>query len=234
SCAPEGVLLELTAGEPIRGSHLLVAAGRRPNVDELRLDLAGVVADQNGINVDAYRRTSRKHIFAIGDCRAGPRFTHAAGRDGALVTRTIGFGLPARAHDDTLPGVIFTDPELAQVGLTEEAARARHGHVRVLRAFFSENDRALVDDDADGFIKVIRAGPRIVGVTLVGASVGELVLPWTMLLGKASLWSLFGTVVPYPTRSELSKAVAFAAYEPIVFSRKARAWAQLLARLRRP
>jgi pyruvate/2-oxoglutarate dehydrogenase complex dihydrolipoamide dehydrogenase (E3) component len=233
SCAPEGVLLELTAGEPIRGSHLLVATGRRPNLDGLRLDLAEVVADQNGINVDAYRRTSSRHIFAIGDCRAGPHFTHAAGRDGALVVRTIGFGLPARGHDDTLPSVVFTDPELAQVGLTEEAARARHGHVRVLKEFFSENDRAIVDDAADGFIKVIRAGRRIVGVTLVGARVGELVLPWSMLVGKASLWSLSGTVVPYPTRSELSKAVAFSAYDPIVFSRKARAWAQLLARLRR-
>ena len=233
--APDGVVLELRMGDAISASHLLIAAGRRPNLDGLRLDLAGVVAEPNGIRVDAYRRTSQKHIYAIGDCRAGPRLTHAAGRDGALVVGAIGFGLRsrARARDETLPSVIYTEPELAQLGLTEAAARAQHPDVQVLREAFTENDRAVTDGATAGFIKVIKAGRRVLGVTLVGTGVGELVLPWSLLMGKASLWGLSGTVVPYPTRSELSKAVAFAAYDPILFSRAAGVYARLLAWPRR-
>ncbi|MBW4025288.1 MAG: FAD-dependent oxidoreductase [Proteobacteria bacterium] len=231
--APDGVAVDLSTGERVDGSHLLIAAGRRPALDGLRLDLAGVAAVPDGIRVDACRRTSRKHIYAIGDCRAGPRLTHAAARDGALAVRAIAFGVRARARDETLPSVTYTEPELAQIGLTEAEARARLRHVQVLTEPFRENDRAVADGATEGFIKLIRVRRRVVGVTLVGVGAGELVLPWSLIMGQASLWGLSGTVVPYPTRSELSKAVAFAAYEPILFGRASHLCVRALAWLRR-
>ncbi len=229
-----GCVLHRADGVAIEGSHLLVAAGRTACVDRLGLERAGVVAGPDGIAVDARRRTSNKAVFAIGDCRAGPRFTHAAGYEGTLVVAGLGFGLPSPARYDRLPSVTYCEPELAQIGLTETAAKARHRQVTVHRADLADNDRAVADGDTAGFIKVVRAGRRVVGVTVVGAGAGELLLPWSLVMGGgATPWALSGTVVPYPTRSELSKAAMFAAFEPRLFGPAAIRWARLLAWRRR-
>ncbi len=234
SAVVEGVRVEVEPGEVIIGSHLLVAVGRTAALDGLGLDAAGVHATAGGIRVDGRRRTSNPRIYAIGDCREGPRLTHAAGYEGALVIREIALGLPAAANYRALPWVIYTDPELAQVGLTEAAARERHGRVEIHRRPFSDNDRAVTDGATIGFAKVVTARGKVVGATLVGAGAGELVLPWSLAIaGKASLRAISGAIVPYPTRSETSKAVAFAGYEALVFGRQARLWARSLARLRR-
>ena len=234
SAAAEDVRVEVEPGEAITGSHLLVAAGRTASLDGLKLDAAGVQATPNGIRVDARRRTSNPRIYAIGDCREGPRFTHAAGYEGALVVREVALGLRAAADYRALPWVTYTDPELAQVGLTEAAARERHGRIEVHRLPFADNDRAVTDGATAGFIKVVKARGKVVGATLVGAGAGELVLPWSLAIaGKASLRAISGAIVPYPTRSETSKAVAFAGYEALVFGRQARLWARSLARVRR-
>ena len=238
SAVPEGVRVEVSQdgaspGEAVTGSHLLLAVGRRPSLDGLGLDAAGVAAEADGITVDRRRRTSNPAVFAIGDCRVGPRLTHAAGYEGTVAVMNIALGLPAAA-DAALPVATFTDPELAQLGLTEQAARERHGRVRVDRVAFADNDRAVADGETAGFLKVIRARGRLVGVTVVGAGAGELLLPWSLAMrGKASLWAVSGTVVAYPTRSETSKAAAFAAYEGLIFGRAARGWAQALAAARR-
>lgn len=233
SAVPEGVRVDTSPGEAVTGSHLLLAVGRRPSLDGLGLDAAGVAAEADGITVDRRRRTSNPAVFAIGDCRAGPRLTHAAGYEGTVAVMNIALGLPAAA-DAALPAVTFTDPELAQLGLTEKAARERYGRVRVDRVAFADNDRAVADGETAGFLKVIRARGRLVGVTVVGAGAGELLLPWTLAMrGKASLWAVSGTVVAYPTRSEASKAAAFAAYEGLIFGRAARGWARVLATARR-
>ncbi len=236
--APEGVRVDLAAGAAVIGSHLLVAAGRRPALDGLDLDAAGIAATEAGVRVDRWRRTTNRRVLAIGDCRDGPRFTHAAGYEGALVVKSVALGLPAPAEYDTLPFVTYTDPELAQLGLTEAAARERHRSVRVDRAEFKDNDRAVTEGTTSGFIKLIRVRGRLVGVTAVGACVGELLLPWSLVLaGKASTWSISGAIVPYPTRSDISKEVSFAAHEALIFSRLTRCWARGLASwrsLRRP
>ena len=225
-----GIRLDRDGGAPIQGSHLLVATGRRPRLERLGLDRAGVAAGPDGIVVDERRRTTNKAVFAIGDCRAGPRFTHAAGYEGALVVAAIGFGLRSRARLNLLPSVTYTQPELAQLGLTEEQARARHRKVSVSCAPASDNDRAVAEGDTTGFVKLVRAGRRIVGVTIIGAHAGDLLLPWSLSLHATSgLWSLANTVVAYPTRSELSKAAAFARFEPWIFAIMARRWARLLA-----
>jgi len=167
----EGVRVEAEPGEPVTGSHLLVATGRVPALDGLGLDAAGVEAGRDGIRVDARRRTSNRRIYAIGDCREGPRLTHAAGYEGALVTREIALGVRAVADYRALPWVTYTEPNLAQVGLTEAAARERHDErrVEVQRQPFSENDRAIADGAASGFIKLVRVRGKVAGVTVVGA-----------------------------------------------------------------
>ena len=234
SAVPDGVRVEVSPGGAVTGSHLLLAVGREPSLDGLGLDAAGAAAGADGIAVDRRRRTSNPAVYAIGDCRAGPRLTHAAGYEGTVAAMNIALGLPAAADFTALPAVTYTDPELAQLGLTEGAARERYGRVRVDRVEFADNDRAVAEGETAGFLKVIRARGRLVGVTIVGAGAGELMLPWSLAMrGKASLRAMSGTVVAYPTRSEASKAAAFAAYEGLIFGRAARGWARALAAARR-
>ena len=228
------VQVKLAGGTTLNGSHLLVAAGRRPALDGLELQAAGIEASPDGITVDSRRRTSNRHVLAIGDCRAGPRFTHAAGYEGGVAVMAIGFGLPARVDYAALPSVVFTDPELAQLGLTETAARQRHGTVRVLQEAFADNDRAVAEGAGAGFARIVLTGRRVVGATVVGAGVEDLLLPWSLAMrGRAGTWAMGGAVVAYPTRSDISKALGFAAWEDLVFGRAARAWARALAALRR-
>ena len=226
--------LSLDDGRPIVGSHLLIAAGRRANVAALDLDAAGVKRCKDGIEVDARRCTSNRRIYAIGDCRAGPRFTHVAGYEGALVGLAIALGWPGKVDWRALPHVTYCDPELAQIGLTEAEVRERHGKVEVTREDFSDNDRAVTEGDTRGFLKLVRHRGKLLGVTIVGAHAGDLLLPWAQIIaGKASAFALGSAIVAYPTRSEISKAGAFAAYSPLVFGKWPRRWAATVAKWRR-
>lgn len=230
----DGVALVLADGSTVQGSHLLVATGRIADLDALDLAQAGVEVGPDGIVVDAGRRTTNPCVMALGDCRVGPRLTHAASEDGAITVARIGFGLRSRTQPDQVPQVIYTEPELAQLGLTEVEARRRHPAVRVVRQDVADNDRAVTENRSAGFGKLMLVRGRLVGITLVGDHSGELLLPWLMLIGRrTSLWGLSGAIVPYPTRGELSKALAFAAYEDRLFGRHARWWAGLLAWFRR-
>ncbi len=222
------------SGLEIMASHLLVAVGRFTDFDGLELSAAGVASGENGIRVDERRRTSNRHIFAIGDCREGPRFTHVAGHEGSVVALNIALGWPAKVDVRALPRVTYSDPELAQVGMTEAEARERFGSVDVRTAPFSHDDRAITADEAEGFVKMVRAKRRLVGVTIVGAHAGEMLLPWSLAIrGKASPFAIADAIVAYPTRTEQSKAAAFAAYKGLIFHPHVKRWAALLARLRR-
>ncbi len=230
---PDGVRAERSNGLPIDASHVLVAAGRRARTGGLGLERAGVAVGPDGIVVDARRRTTNRAVFAIGDCRAGPRLTHAAGYEGAQVVAAIGFGLPSPVDYGALPKVTYTDPEVAQLGLTAAEARQRHSRVTVWEEPFADNDRAVTEGRTEGFVRCVRAGRRLLGVTIVGDGAGDLLLPWSQVMaGRASLWALSGATVPYPTRSEASKAAAFAPFAPRVFGPAARRWARALAALR--
>ena len=232
--APGGLRLTLDAGDAIEASHVLVAAGRTPALDALDLAAAGVRCGENGIEVDRGCRTNVRHIFAIGDCRNGPRLTHAAGNDGSVVVQAIALGLPAKAERRRLPRATYTDPELAQVGAIEAEARKHWGRVETEIAPFAEDDRAVAEGATEGFVKLVRARGKTVGVTIVGAHAGELLLPWTQVLaGKASRFGLASSVVAYPTRSERSKEAAFASLRPTFFHPAIKTWAGLLARTRR-
>ena len=228
------ITVRLAGGSTVTGSHLLVATGRRANFADLDLSAAGVKAGDDGIVVDARRRTTNKRIHAIGDCRAGPRFTHVAGYEGSLVALDVALGLPGKVDWRALPRVTYTDPELAQVGLTEAEARERYGTVEVVRESFADNDRAVAEGDPRGFLKLIRHRRKVVGVTVVSARAGDLILPWGQIItGKASAFALGSAIVAYPTRSEIAKAAAFQAYRPAVFGAWPKRWAATVARTRR-
>lgn len=205
----------------ITGSHLLVATGRRANVDGLGLEEAGIEASSRGILVDDRLRTTNKRVFAIGDVAGGPQFTHVASYHAGIVLRNALFRWPAKADHGAVPRVTYTAPELASVGISANDAREQFGKIRILRWPFAENDRAQTDGDIDGLIKVVTtARGRVLGAGIVGRAAGELILPWVLAVeGKLSLADMAGVIAPYPTLSEASKRVAGNFYAPRLFGK---------------
>lgn len=228
-----GVLVALAGGEEIAGSHLLVAAGRRPSVAALDLPAAGIAAGPLGITVDARLRTTNRRVFAVGDVAGGPQFTHVALQHAGVVIRNALFRLPAKVDYRALPWVTYCDPELAQVGLTESAARRVFGdRVRVLRWPFAENDRAHAERDTAGLVKIaVRRGGRILGASILGAGAGDLILPWALAIAqKLKIGALADLVVPYPTRGDAGKRAAGSFFTPALFSPRTRRIVRFLAR----
>jgi pyruvate/2-oxoglutarate dehydrogenase complex dihydrolipoamide dehydrogenase (E3) component len=205
------VVLQTAAGE-ITGSHLLVTAGRVPNLERLDLERAGVAFDGRGVKVDAgLRSVTNRAIFAIGDA-AGGGFTHVAGHHAGIVVRRAVFGLPARVRGAGLPRVTFTDPELAQVGQTEAEAVARHGaRLEVVTVPLTEVDRAVAEGQTDGFARVMVVRGRPVGATILAPQAGELIAVWAMAIAnRMSMAAIAAAVVPYPTFGDVNKRVAAA------------------------
>jgi pyruvate/2-oxoglutarate dehydrogenase complex dihydrolipoamide dehydrogenase (E3) component len=213
-------------GEKLRieGSHLLLAAGRKPNIDGLGLEAAGVKTGPKGIEVDQRLRTANDKIYAIGDVTGGLQFTHMAGFEAGIVLRSALFRLPAKGVTNAAPWVTYTEPELANVGLKEAEARAIHGEIRILRWPFSENDRARAERDEDGLVKVITTKKgRILGAGIVGKNAGDLIQPWTLAIqNKMKISAMAGVIAPYPTRGEASKRAAGSYYTKSLFSERTR------------
>ncbi len=230
---PGPALILAGAPEPLRGTHLLVAAGRKATVDALGLESAGVAVDAKGIKVDARLRTTNARIFAIGDVAGGPQFTHAAAHQAGIVIRNVLFRLPARAVTRAMPRATYTDPELAAVGLSEAQAQAQGLRHEVVRWPFADNDRARAGLVTDGLVKVVAGrGGRVLGAAIVGAHAGELILPWVLAIERGlKLSALASVIVPYPTLSEATKRAAGAYYTPRLFSARARWLVRLLRRL---
>ena len=226
------IIVRVAHGEHILGSHLLVATGRRPSIDALDLAAAGIEAGAKGITVDARLRTTNRRAFAIGDVAGGPQFTHVALYHAGIVIRNALFRLPAKVDYRALPWVTYTDPELAQVGFTEAAARAGGNDVHVLRWPFVENDRAQTERDTSGLVKIVlgRNG-RVLGASILGAGAGDLILPWALAISqKLRIGALANLIVPYPTRGEASKRAAGCYYTRTLFSERTRRLVRLLAR----
>lgn len=218
----ESVALTLEgSGEKIVGTHLLLATGRSPNVDGLGLEKARVAFDRKGIKTDARLRTTNRKIYAVGDIAGGPQFTHIAGYHAGIVVRNILFRMPAKLDYRALPWVTYTDPELAHVGMKEDDARKQYGaDVDIARACFKDNDRAISEGEPNGFIKVVmRKNGRVLGASIVGVNAGELIQIWALALSQnLKLGAFNGTILPYPTRGEISKAAANAYFAPKLFS----------------
>ncbi len=207
----------------IVGSHLLIAAGRLPNLDGLNLESAGVAYNRKGIEVDARLRTTNKKIFAIGDIAGPYQFTHMAGYHAGIVIRNILFKLPAKVDYRAVPWVTYTDPELAHVGMTEaQAKESQPSDFNILRWPFHENDRAQAERETEGLIKVVTSKRgKVLGATIVGPRAGELLMPWVMAVsGKQKIGTMAGLIAPYPTLGEVSKRAAGSYYTPSLFSER--------------
>ena len=202
--------------QTLEASHLLVATGRRANADGLALEQAGIRHDRNGIVVDKRLKTANRRVYAIGDVAGRGQFTHLANYHAGLVVRNALFRLPVRANDALVPRVTFTDPELAQVGLTEAELRSRRRAFRVLRWPYHENDRAQAERQTVGHIKVVTdTRGRILGATIVGVGAGELITAWTLAISRRlNIRAFAGIIVPYPTLAEIGKRAAITYFTP--------------------
>ncbi len=234
SGAAGAITVELDGGERIEATHLLVAAGRAPNVEDLDLDKAGVAFTKRGITVDKGLRTSNRRVYAIGDVNGLHPFTHMAGFHGSLVIRNALFRLPVNVHATALPWATYTDPEMAQVGLTEAQARASHGDgIRVVRWPLHENDRAQTERETSGLVKAVadKSG-RVLGAGIVAPRAGELIHVWCLAMAKGlKLGTVAQMVVPYPTLGEASKRAAGSFFTDALFSPRTRWLVRLLRRL---
>ncbi len=212
------VHFETAAGhERIDGTHLLVAAGRKANVDDLGLEAAGIAFDRKGITVSDKLRTTNRRAYAIGDVAGSMQFTHVANYHAGLVTRALLFRLPARTNLAIVPRATYTDPELAHVGMDEHTARAKLRKFAISRWPYHENDRAHAERQTGGLIKVITDGSgRIKGAGIAGANAGELIGLWGLAIAKGmKLSDIAGHVAPYPTLGEIGKRAATSHYAPL-------------------
>ncbi|KAB2662463.1 MAG: mercuric reductase [Verrucomicrobia bacterium] len=209
--SPRPGLHRLHVGGPsgirtFEAEHILVAAGRRPNVDALGLDAVGVRTDpRRGVLVDDHLRTTNRRIFAAGDVCLRHQFTHAADFSARIVIQNALFFGRKRASALNIPWCTYTDPEVAQVGLTEAAAAARGIKTTLFAREFADVDRARTAAETDGFVRIlVRAGTdRILGATIVGARAGEMISEISVAMAAGmGLGRLAAVIHPYPTMAE--------------------------------
>jgi dihydrolipoamide dehydrogenase len=203
----DGKVLEFPADK------VLVSVGRRPFADGLGLEKAGVeLTDKKRIKVDGHLRTSVKNIWAIGDVVDGPMLAHKAEEDGAAVAEWIA-GKAGHINWDLMPAIIYTDPEIATVGLGEDAAKAKGIAVNVGKFNFAANARAHANDGADGFVKIIADAKtdKILGAQILGKNAGELISEIvTHMEYGGSAEDLGRTIHAHPTMSEAVKEAGLA------------------------
>jgi pyruvate/2-oxoglutarate dehydrogenase complex dihydrolipoamide dehydrogenase (E3) component len=209
----EKVLHLECGGKPteVRADAILVGVGRAPNVQGLGLEAAGVAYDEKeGVKVNDRLQTTNRRIFAAGDICSRFKFTHAADAMARVVIQNALFFGRAKASALVIPWCTYTDPEVAHVGLYEPEAKARGIEVRTFTEPMAKVDRAVLDGDTDGFVKVhVRAGSdRIVGATVVARHAGEMISELTLaMVGGLGLGTLSRTIHPYPTQAEAIKRI---------------------------
>ncbi len=206
--------IHLVAGDDeLVGDALLIAAGRRPNVDGLDLEKAGVAYSAKGIQVDDYLRTSQRHIYAAGDCIGSHQFTHYAGWQAFMAVRNALLPGASKGVTDLVPWTTFTDPEVAHIGLTEEQAREKHSDAVMTCQWPMERvDRARVERDTAGFIKLVhKKDGTLLGATVVAERAGEMIHEWIVALDRGlKVGDLANTIHVYPTYSTASMQAAAA------------------------
>lgn len=196
--------------------EILLTLGRKPNVEGLNLEAAGVMYDDKGINVDEFLQTSVPHILAIGDVTGGYLFTHVAAYQAGVAVRNAFVPVGKKKVDyRVVPWCIFTDPEVARVGLTSNEAEKQYKQIRIVKFPWAEIDRAQAECETTGFIKIILAGKKneIVGVHMVGAHAGELLGELALAMRHhLSLKDILDTIHAYPTMATGIQQAAFEAY----------------------
>jgi pyruvate/2-oxoglutarate dehydrogenase complex dihydrolipoamide dehydrogenase (E3) component len=213
-------------GEPrtIEGDVLLVAAGRKPNVEGLELQAAGVEFSPRGVPADGRMRTNVPHVYSCGDVNGVFPFTHVAGYEAGIALSNAILRIPRKADYAKVPWCTYTDPEIASVGLNEKRATAAGVEYRVLEAPFSEVDRALAEGEAEGKIKLlVTPSGSLLGCQIAGHHAGELIHEWVAAInGGVKLSILAGSIHAYPTLAEISKKAAGSYYSKKLFSDRTR------------
>ena len=194
----------------VRASHLLIAAGRKTNIENLGLEAAGVETQNGRIISDARLRTSNKRIYVAGDVVGGPQFTHMAEHHAGIVLRNTIFRLPAKVEQKVIPWATFCDPELARVGLSETEAK-QQGIAHTAYTFpFQDMDRARADGTTNGFAKIITSPKgKLLGAAIVGPHAGELIHEYVLAIAKGMKASDLSSVIHiYPTLAQINRRVA--------------------------
>ncbi len=208
----EGQAIHVIAGgKELVGDALLVAAGRRPNVEGLDLEQAGVIYSEGGIQVDDNLRTSQRHIYAAGDCIGSYQFTHYAGWQAAMAVRNALLPGASKGVTDQVPWTTFTDPEVARVGMSEAQAREKFGDsVNTFEWSMEQVDRARAEGDTGGFMKLIcTKDGTLVGATIVAARAGEMIHECILVLERGLKVSDLATIIHvYPTYSTATMQAA--------------------------
>lgn len=234
-CGDKGeIVATLADGQTLTASHLLVAVGRRPSTDRLDLAAAGISATPAGITTDKRLRTSTRNIFAIGDVTGRAQFTHMAGYHAGIVIRNMLFKLPARLNDSIIPWVTYSDPELAQVGLTEAAAADMWGgsNIQVMRVPLANIDRAIAERRREGVVKIVtHKNGRILGASILAPNAGEMILAWVLAISsKQKIGKMASLIAPYPTYGDASKQAAGRFFTDKLFSPRIRRIVKFLLR----
>lgn len=230
----DNITIDFENEPSITGTHLLVAVGRRPNIDGLDLEKANIDYNPKGIVTDERLRTSNRRVYAIGDVAGRHQFTHMAGYHAGIVIRNILFKLPAKLRHDAIPWVTYTDPELAQTGLTWLEAVEKHGEgeVRKVDWELGENDRARAELRTEGMVRVItdKRG-RILGASILAPHGGEMIHSWTLAISSGlKISAMANAIAPYPSWSEASKRAAGAWYTDKLFSARTKKLVRFLLR----
>jgi pyruvate/2-oxoglutarate dehydrogenase complex dihydrolipoamide dehydrogenase (E3) component len=200
------VVVRLQDGRELGGSHLLVASGRAPNTTDLGCDAAGIARDPHGfIVVDDHYRTSAAGVYAVGDVTPGPQFTHASWDDHRILFDLLVHGAGRGRGDRTVPYTVFTDPQIAGVGLSEREAKGRGVAYEVATLPFGNVARAIEIDETAGIMKVLidPGSERILGARLMGAEAGELVHIFVSLMrAGATARAIVDAEYVHPTFAE--------------------------------
>ncbi len=235
ACGSNGAIEVVIEGggekKKLTGSHLLIATGRRANIDGLNLEAAGIEYSPRGIKTDQRLRSTNKRVFVAGDVAGGRQFTHVAGYHAGVIVQNILFKMPTKNKEHIAPWVTYTDPELAHVGFTEDMAKSQNLKHTIARWSFAENDRAQAEYATNGLVKlVIGKGGKILGASIVGKNAGDLIGPWALALANGlKIRAFTNMIAPYPTLGEVSKRAAGAYFTPALFSQKTKTLIKLLS-----
>ncbi|MBM4145791.1 MAG: mercuric reductase [Nitrospira sp.] len=210
----------------LKAETILVAVGRKANLQGLGLEDIAVERDKKGLKIDNRLRTNHKHIFVAGDATGSYQFTHAAGYEGGIVLSNAILHLPRKVDYTYLPWCTYTDPELASIGMNEKRAAAAGISYSVWTEEFRTNDRSLAEGEETGKIKLLLdEKEKPIGIQILGPRAGELISEWVAVMnGGIKLSTLAASIHPYPTLGEINKKVVGTFFSKKIFSEKVK-WA---------
>ena len=213
-----------------RASQLMVATGKEPDTQSLNLEAAGVATDKDGIVVDDYLRTTAPNVWACGDATGKFLFTHVAEYQGKIAAQNALLPVKSKANYRVVPWTTFTDPEISHLGMTEEEAQQAYGHCRVYRSQFNKLDRAIIEGETEGFLKVVTTGSgRIVGAHIIGPQAGELIHSFVPAVRDGTLiQEMAETIHVYPTLSEIGHRAGNQYYQELLNAKPVRRLLDLL------